>query len=295
MHFDLIDLRLFLHVAETGSITAGAARSGLALASASARVRGMEEQAGVALLERGRRGVEPTPAGRALLHHARLVGQQMERMRGEMGEYASGLKGHVRLLANTAAMAEFLPETLAAFLAAHPNVDIDLDERPSPEVARAIVEDLADVGVVSHHADLTGLQSFPFRTDRLVLVVPPDHALAARGWIAFAEALGFDFIGLSGDSALQQHLAGHAARSGGRMRIRARVRGLDAVCRMVALGAGAAVIPEAAAQRWESRDALAIVRLEDAWTERQLLVIVRRLDSLSGHARRLVDHLVANG
>ncbi len=109
MHFDLTDLRLFLHVAEAGSITAGAARSGLALASASARVRSMEEQAGVALLERGRRGVEATPAGRALLHHARLVAGQIERMRGELGEYARGLKGHVRLLANTAAMAEFLP------------------------------------------------------------------------------------------------------------------------------------------------------------------------------------------
>lgn len=133
MHFDLTDLRLFLHVAEAGSITGGAACSGLALASASARVRGMEEQAGVALLERDRRGVRPTPAGRALLHHARAVMGQVERMRGELGEYAHGLKGHVRLLANTAAMAEHLPEALAAFLAENPNVDVDLDERPSAD------------------------------------------------------------------------------------------------------------------------------------------------------------------
>ena len=139
MHFDLVDLRLFLHVAEAGSITAGAARSGLALASASARVRGMEEQAGVPLLERGRRGVEPTPAGRTLLHHARLVTGQMERMRGELGEYARGLKGHVRLLANTAAAAEYLPEILAAFLAANPSVDVDLDERPSSEDRKSVV------------------------------------------------------------------------------------------------------------------------------------------------------------
>ena len=181
MHFDLTDLRLFLHVAEAGSITAGAARSGLALASASARVRGMEEQSGVALLERGRRGVEPTPAGRALLHHARLVAQQIERMRGELGEYARGLKGHVRLLANTAAMAEFLPEALAAFLAANPNVDIDLDERPSTEVARSVAEGLADAGVAADHADLSGLECFPFRADRLVLAVPPGHPLHGRG------------------------------------------------------------------------------------------------------------------
>ena len=295
MHFDLTDLRLFLHVAEAGSITAGAARSGLALASASARVQGMEAQAGVALLERGRRGVEPTPAGRALLHHARLVTGQVERMRGELGEYARGLKGHVRLLANTAAATVHLPEVLAAFLVANPNVDVDLDERPSPEVARAVAEGQAEVGVAAGHADFSGLEVMPFRTDRLVLVVPRGHALAGRKRIALAEALGSDFVGLSGDSALGGHLAGHAARAGGRMRTRVRVRGLDAACRMVALGAGVAVVPKAAAQRWEERGALAVVALEDPWAERRLVVAVRRLDALPSHAQRLTEHLVAAG
>src|SRR3954447_24921825 len=183
MHFDLTDLRLFLNVAEAGSITAGAARSGLALASASARMQGMEAQAGVALLERGRRGVEPTPAGRALLHHARLVVGQVERMRGELGEYARGLKGRVRVLANTAATAVHLPDSLAAFLAANPNVDVDLDERPSPEVARAVAEQEAEIGIAAEHADFSGLETMPFRTDRLVLVAPRDHAIASRGRI----------------------------------------------------------------------------------------------------------------
>jgi len=294
MHFDLIDLRLFLHVAEAGSITAGAARSGLALASASARVRGMEEQAGVPLLERSRRGVEPTPAGRTLLHHARLVTGQMERMRGELGEYARGLKGHVRLLANTAAAAEFLPEILAAFLAANPSVDVDLDERPSPEVAQAVAEGLAEVGIAADHANLSGLVVMPFRTDRLVLVVPRGHKLADRGRVALAEALGSEFVGLSGDSALGGHLAAHAARTGALMRTRVRVRGLDAACRMVALGAGVAVVPEAAARRWKGEGVLALVPLEDPWAERRLVVVVRRLDTLPSHARRLAEHLAAS-
>jgi DNA-binding transcriptional LysR family regulator len=293
MHFDLIDLRLFLHVAEAGSITAGAARSGLALASASARVRGMEEQAGVPLLERGRRGVEPTPAGRTLLHHARLVTGQMERMRGELGEYARGLKGHVRLLANTAAAAEYLPEVLAAFLAANPSVDVDLDERPSLEVAQAVAEGLAEVGIAADHADLSDLVVMPFRTDRLMLVVPRGHPLAERGRVAFAEALGSEFVGLSGDSALGGHLAEHAARTGALMRTRVRVRGLDAACRMVALGAGVAVIPQAAARRWAGEGALALVPLKDSWAERRLVVVVRRLDALPSHARRLAEHLAA--
>lgn len=291
MHFDLTDLRLFLYVVEAGSITAGAARAGLALASASARVRGMEEQVGVPLLDRGRRGVEPTPAGQTLLRHARLVTGQVERMRGEMGEYARGLKGYVRLLANTAAVAEFLPEILAGFLAANPNVDVNLGERPSPDVTRAIAEEEADVGIAASHADFSGLDVLPFRTDRLVLITPLDHALAGRGQIAFAEALGSEFVGFSDDSALGGHLARHAARAGGRMRTRVRVRGLDTACRMVALGAGIAVMPEAAARRWNTQGQLVLIGLDDPWAKRQLMVVVRRLDALSSHARQLVECL----
>ena len=290
MHFDLTDLRLFLHIREAGSITGGASLAGLALASASARVRGMEDQAGVPLLRRARRGVEPTQAGVALLRHARLVTGQIERMRGELGEYASGLKGQVRLVANTAAAGEFLPEILADFLRANPNVDVDLLERSSPAVAQAIAEEEADVGIVADHANLEGLEAHPFRNDRLVLVVSVDHPLAGRGRIAFAEALGFEFVGLAGDSALGSHLASHAVRTGGRMRTRVRVGGLDTTCRMVTLGAGIAVVPEATARRWPTLD---LVKLEDPWAERQLVVIVRKLDALPSHARRLVEHLAA--
>lgn len=293
MHFDLTDLRLFLHVAEAGSITAGAARSSITLASASARVRGMEEQAGVPLLERGRRGVELTPAGRTLLHHARQVVVQLERMRGELGKYGHKLKGHVRLLVNTAAAAEFLPECLAAFLAANPNVDVELDERPSPDITQAIAHEQAEIGIAAGHADFSGLETLPFRADRLVLIVPRGHAFAQRERIAFAQALQSEFVGLCGNSALDRHLAGHAARTAARMRIRVRVRGLDVVCRMVALGAGVAVVPEAAVRRCNVRQALIPVPLEDSWAERRLMVVVRRLDALPLHARRLAEHLTA--
>lgn len=134
MRFDFTDLRLFHHVAQTGSITRGAERAHLALASASARIRGMEEMLGVPLLKRGRRGVEPTDAGRSLLDHARIVLQQMETMRGDLGAYSRGLKGSVRILANTSALSEHLPALLAVFLAANPTIDVDLEDRESPAI-----------------------------------------------------------------------------------------------------------------------------------------------------------------
>jgi molybdate transport repressor ModE-like protein len=114
MRFDLVDLRLFLFVTEAASITHGATREGMALASASERIRLMEESLGAPLLERHRRGVRATSAGAALVHHAQLVIQQLERMRGELSEYAEGFRGRVRLFANTTASSEFLPAAVTS-------------------------------------------------------------------------------------------------------------------------------------------------------------------------------------
>jgi DNA-binding transcriptional LysR family regulator len=291
MRFDLTDLRLFLNVAEQASITHGAARSHLALASASERIRGMEDALGVKLLARGRRGVRPTPAGQAVIHHARVVLQQIERMRGELGEYARGLKGHVRLLSNTAAMTEFLPEALAPYLAKHRGIDIDLEERPSHAIVEAVAQGLADIGIVADSVDLGGLETFAFRVDRLVLVTPRGHKLARRRAIGFADVLDRDFVGLTAGSALQDHLDRHAARAGRRLKFRVRVGGFDALCRLVEQGVGLGVAPETAAERCRRTMAIGAVRLTDPWALRRLMICVRRLDALPAHAQRLVEHL----
>ncbi|WNG42464.1 LysR family transcriptional regulator [Archangium violaceum] len=293
MRFDLTDLRLFLHVTEAGSITGGAARTHLALASASARIRGMEEALGVPLLERERRGVRPTPAGRTLVHHARTVLEQLERMRGELGEYAHGLKGHVRLMANTSAMTEFLPEALSAFLADHPNVNVDLEERLSYDIVRAVAEGLADVGIVSDSVELAGLETFPFRMDRLVLVTPRAHPLAAHRELRFAEVLDHEFIGLATGSALQDYLSEHAARAGRRLKFRVRLRSFDAICRLVERGIGIGVVPETAARRCQKSMGIRGLRLTDAWAQRRLTLCVRRFAELPVHAQQLVQRLRA--
>jgi DNA-binding transcriptional LysR family regulator len=297
MRFDLTDLKLFLRVVETGSITAGATQAHLALASASARIRGMEDALGVPLLRRNRRGVEPTDAGRTLLHHARLIGQQMEKMRADLGEYATGLKGHVRLLCNTSALTEFLPDRLAAFMAAHPHVNVDLEEKLSSDIVQAMRDELADVGIFTDWVDSSGLETRLFCEDRLVLALGPGQPLGKglrrNAALPFAAAIEHDFIGLAGDSALQQYLGDHAAKLGKRLRYRVRVRSFDAVCRMVASGAGLAVVPESAVLR--SRDAanIKVVRMSDPWARRRLLLCMRSYADLPGYARELVDALAA--
>lgn len=294
MRFDLVDLRLFLNVAEAGSVTAGAARSNLALPSASERIRGMEELAGARLLERLHRGVRPTQAGRALIHHARAILESCERMRGELALYGRGVKGHVRVMANTSALSEHLPAPLAAFLAAHAQVDLDLEEGLSYEIVRAVAAGKVDFGVLSDQTDPGDLEVRLFRRDELVLVASPSHPLAALKRVAFAETLDHDHVGLTGDSALQGYLAGHARRLGRVISLRARMRGFDSVCRMAEQGVGLAIVPVAAARRARRTMAIRVVRLADPWAERNLMVALRREPALSPHAAALVDHLVAD-
>jgi DNA-binding transcriptional LysR family regulator len=291
MSFDLTDLRLFLLVVEAGSMTHGAAQAHLSLPSASARLRGMEERIGHPLLERSPRGVKPTPAGEALAHHARIVLRQIDRMRGELGEYAKGVRAHIRLLANTAAAAEFLPQPLADFLKDHPHIDIDLQERLSTEIVKAVAGSLADIGVVSEAVDTGSLQLIPFAIDRIVVIVPSAHALATRHSIAFQDILGHDFVGLSVGSALQDYLGEHAKRAGQPLSYRIRLRNFEGICKMVAKGVGIGLVPETVVGNFADRGAIQAIRLSDTWATRQLSLCVRDLDSLSPQARELVRHL----
>ncbi|HEX9174360.1 MAG TPA: LysR family transcriptional regulator [Telluria sp.] len=297
MRFDLTDMQLFLHVVETGSITAGAERAHIALASASARVRGMEELLGMPLLVRGRRGVIPTQVGQSLLHHARVVLQQMERMRGELAEFTQGMKGHIRILCNTAALSEHLPEALATFMSQHPNVDIDLEERLSYDIVRAVGEGLADVGIVADSVDLSGLETFAFREDRLVVVVATRDANrigeASERGVSFHKLLDLDFIGLAGDSALQRYLGLHAARAGKPLKVRIRLRSFDAICRMVENGVGISVIPEAAANRYQKTMAIISIPLSDPWSLRNLIICTRHFAELPSYTRKLIQEIRA--
>lgn len=292
MRFDLTDLRLFLNINEAGTITDGAQRSHMTLASASERVKGMEEAVGVALLLRGRRGVQATPAGRTLLHHARTVLQQMDRMRGELDLYGQGLAGHVRLLCNTAALSEYLPDMLSGFLARYPQISVDLEERMSYDIADAIRAGHADIGIVADSVDLQGLETRIFRHDALTLIVPRDHELAQRDSVSLPEVAHYAFVGLTEGSALQEHIAHHARRSGKRLSYRVRLRSLDAVCRMVGQGIGIGVVPRAAALRCGRAARIQRVALSDPWASRDLMLCVRSADELPVYVKEMMRFLL---
>jgi len=291
MRFDLVDLQLFIAVAETRSITNGANRVHLALASASARIKGLEEALGVSLLKRGRRGVELTAAGESLLDHARIVMHNVEAMRGDLSAFASGVRASVLLLANTSGLSEHLPRALAAFLREHPDINVDVEERESADIAAAIATGAADLGFAAEHALPDSVERFLFSEDRLMLVASKRSDLAHRRQIDFVEVTGRDFVGLTASTALQVHISKHAARLGARLRFRARMRDFDAICQMVAADVGVAVMPETAARRCARSMPIMMIRIRDSWANRKLTICARSFKALPRPAKQLAEFL----
>jgi DNA-binding transcriptional LysR family regulator len=294
MHFDLTDLRLMVKVAEANSVTGGAQALFLSVPAASTRIKNLEESIGAKLLFRTPQGVTLTPPGQTLVQHARLVLGQLERLRGDLQEYASGIKGHLSVWASATAMGEFLPPVLQTFLRQHPDVNVDLRERLSHDIVRSVSESKVDVGIVSGYERTEALQVIPYRRDRLVAVLPRGHALASETAIAFADTLAFDHVGLQEGSALRaflQRLCDDLHRS---LKLRIEVSNFEGACRMIEAGVGIGVMPESGARRHAETLQIEIVPLTDAWAVRQMHVCVRDLETLPGFARDLVELLMAD-
>jgi DNA-binding transcriptional LysR family regulator len=292
---DLTSLQLFVAVCELGSIGRAAEREFIAASAVSKRLSDLEAALDTPLLYRHTRGVNLTPAGQTLLHHARSVLFGLEKMQAELSEYADGVRGHVRMHASISAVVQFLPEDLGAFAREHPQVKIDLQEHLSSEVARAVHEGAADIGVCNTQALALGRQlaQRPYRRDELVLVAPHKHPLAKERKVSFDDTLGFDHVGLHSNSSIYVAMREAAAAAGRTIRLRMQVTGLDAMCRMIHNGLGVGVMPRRAFELMQGVGDLKCVRLADSWAVRDIDLVARDFDALPLTARMLVEHLQA--
>ncbi len=292
LRYDFIDMRLFAGICEAGNLTRGAERAGLSVAAASIRIKNLEEALGVRLLIRHHQGVSPTPAGETLLRHIRRIFQEIERLHGNLHAFSRGLKGQVRIFANTTAMTEILPTALASFLAAHPHVDVDLEEKLSPEIARAVSDGTVDIGILAGTTQIEGLEVIPYQQDRLALAVPAGHPLGGRASVDFKETVGDNFVSLHRGSAIHGFADNLASEMGAGLNVRIRVSGFESLCRMVEAGVGVGLLPESVAHRLKQSHRISVLSLDNPWAVRELKICVQRLDDLPAFGRDLVEHLV---
>lgn len=288
---DLVSLALFVRAVDANSLSKAAEKSHIALAAASRRITLLEHRYNVQLLYRSSQGVEATPAGKALALHARRMFEQAEKLHADLSDYAHGVKGHIRIQANTSAITQFLPKDLAAFAANYPDVKLELEENRSGEIAQALREGKADIGVVMEGSALEGLVSYEYQRDRLVAVVPRGHPLRVRQ-VTFEQLVKYDLVALDSSTAMMRLLAGAAIDAGQPLRLRVQVKSFEAVCKLVQAGMGVGVLPHAAAMDFATVMGLRLIRLTEAWAERRMYVCVRDLASLPAVGRKLVEQLV---
>ncbi|MBX6369886.1 MAG: LysR family transcriptional regulator [Rhodospirillales bacterium] len=292
--FDPVSLRLFIAVCEERNIARAAEREGIAPSAVSKRISAIEADTGVLLLRRGRRGVATTPAGDALLRHARELLLSMDRARAEIGAFAGGVQGHVRVFASLSAIAEFLPEDIAAFVRRYDKVRVSLDERVSSEVIRGVEEGRADIGVCWDAIDPRRLHAVPYERDHLAVAVPPGHPLARRRSVAFEETLAFEHVEILAGSIVRATQHRHAAALGKTVRSRIQVTTLDAACRIVAAGLAVAIVPLEVVAPFEQALGVKGLPLSDRWAKRRFIACVRDRAALSPPARMLLESFVAS-
>lgn len=291
MRLDPVSLRLFVRIVESGSIAAAAEREHIAASAVSRRISELEDALNTALLQRTNKGVAATAAGLALLSLARNVLHSLDEIAVQMSDYAAGLRGHVRVAANLSSITQFLPGEIKHFIALHPQVQIHLEEMISTRVTKAVFENQADIGIFAHVPYGQEVETFPYHSDRLVLIVPRDHPLAGSAGVRLADTLAYDFVGLHTGSAINLQLVKAATDLERTVSMRIQVTSYEALCLMVESGIGIGLLPEAVARRYADVLAIVPVGLAEPWAERVLKLCVRSYAALPVAARLLVDHL----
>jgi DNA-binding transcriptional LysR family regulator len=290
---DLTSLRLFVSVCETGNIARAGERASIVGSAISKRLAQLEDQLGTPLLVRRRHGVTPTAAGQALLEHVRTMLHSAARIEADMQAFAAGARGQVRILASVSAMTESLADDVASFLQqpAHRSIQVDMEERVSPDIVRGVREGHASLGVCWDAADVGPLQTRPYRRDRLCVVVPAAHPLARRRRIRFADTLDFEHVSLPINSAVQVMLQRHAAALGRAMPHRVVVTNFEAALRVVRAGLAISLVPREVAQLTALTYGLRLVDLDEPWAERQFIICFSSQQALTPAAQLLVEHL----
>jgi DNA-binding transcriptional LysR family regulator len=293
MHYDLTDLRLFAHVGELLNLTRAAEKSFLSVPSASLRIKQLEESLQTPLLIRQAKGLQLTQTGETLLRHARTVLQQLEVLHADLRPYAKGIKGRIRLQANSTATNTFLADALSAFLNDNPDIDIELEEQPSREIIANVAKGIADLGIVAGSVAADELDVLPLYADELIVIAHPHDPIARHKSLRLADMLDdCRFVGLNQFNSIQVFLERIAHGLGKRVNLRIQVGSYDAVCRMVEAGAGVAIVPRVFAQSYAGAANLRLLPLQDSWALREISLVRHHQRMLPTFSEALMRHLV---
>ncbi|WP_111895565.1 LysR family transcriptional regulator [Acinetobacter sp. MB5] len=289
---DFITLLIFNTICEEGSLSRAAEKNMIALSAASKRLTDLEHAIGSKLFIRDSQGMKITPAGESLHYHSRMIIESIYKASIELDEYKAGLKGFVRLQANLAAIIQFLPEELNAFIEENPQIKLELEQHTSVDVIKNIQNRTADLGICVDDFHQPDLVYHLYRTDELVMVVQSQNYLDTHNIQTLEDALQYDLIGLQAQSSINQKLKQKAESIGQTLKLRMLVASFDALCRMVQAGMGIGIIPKKVYEIIGQPLGLISLSIHEPWALRHLYLVSKPDEFLNPVSLVLKQHLL---
>jgi DNA-binding transcriptional LysR family regulator len=290
---DLQSLKFFLAVYELGSVTRAAEQHNIAVSAVTKRIQDLEANYRVRLFDRQARGVVPTLAGDELAVHARDLCARLGRLKGTMGEFAEGIRGHVRVHASCSIIMEYLAAAIAEFVSKHPLIRVELIETTCWSVVHNVFQGHADVGLISAPLKMPPeLAVHPYCRDRLVAVLPYGHPLADLPEVEFAQLLDYEHVGIATLGMVSVQLAEVAAHLNRTIQYSYQIVSCDAARWMVAAGLGVAVLPDGMITPFQDAIGVCSVPLSDPWAHREIRTCIRNDVALPAPVRLFLTHLM---
>ncbi len=286
---ELRQLRYLVALADEQHFTRAAAREHIAQPALSQQIRRLEQEVGLALVERTTRKVTVTEAGKTLVARARRILSEVDAANAELQALAGVRTGHVSVGTMHTMGPVDVSQALAVFHERHPGVELTVREQSSEELAEMLRDDVLDLAFLSvtERIETQGLVLRQLVSEELVAVLPSGHPLATRRRLRMAELADEQFVSYREGARLRELLTYAAHQAGFEPQIKLESNESERIRRLVARGMGVAILPQSDADR--SAGHLAVAALTEPSLRRDITLACREGRRLSPAAAEFLE------
>lgn len=284
-------LKVFCDVVETGSFSAAASQNFITQSAVSQQLRALEAKYHCKLLERGRSGAKPTPAGEILYRSSREILETYREIETQLQESGKVVSGALRVAIVYSVGLHELPPYLKEYLREFPQVNVHIEYSRPNKIYEDTIAGRIDLGIVAYPGKHPQITVIPFREDRLVVVCQPEHPFSTLRKIAIQRLDGEPFVAYERDISTRKAIDQLFKERNVNVRYVGEYDNIETIKRAVEIGQGISIVPLAAVQHEIEHGTLRVVLLSDETLLRPLGIIHKRGRHLSPAANKFIEVL----